>query len=135
MDGVVVFDKDKFRQLYPKLDFNDAQLDMFFLEATMLLNNTPCSCVKSLVERELLLFLLVAHLATLQARLDSGNEAVGRVGSASEGSVSVSMDYGQTTPGEKWYVQTPYGAKYWQLTARYRSALYVVTNYPMPVRR
>lgn len=135
MSGVVVFNVNKFRDIYPSLKATDAQLSMYFVEATMLLNNTEQSCVKSLVEREVLLFLLVAHFAVLQQRIDGGNEAVGRVASASEGSVSVSLDNGQATLSDKWYQQTPYGAKYWALTAKYRSFLYVVTNIAMPVRR
>ncbi len=135
MDGVVDFDIAKFRELYPNIKATNAQLEMFFVEACMLLNNTQTSCVKNLAERELLLYLLVAHIASLQARIEAGNEAVGRIASASEGSVSVSLDNGPTTLSDKWYMQTPYGAQYWALTSKYRSFLYVVTNYPMPVRR
>ena len=135
MDGVVDFDIAKFRELYPNIKATDAQLEMYFVEACMLLNNTKTSCVKSLTERELLLYLLVAHIAMLQARIEAGNEAVGRIASGSEGSVSVSFDNGQTTLSDKWYMQTPYGSQYWALTKKYRSFLYVVTNYPMPVRR
>ena len=135
MSGIVEFNIVKFRDIYPKLTATDAQLNSYFVEATMLLNNTEQSCVQNLAEREALLFLLVAHLAMLQARIDGGNDSVGRVSSASEGSVSVSLDNGQTTLSDKWYQQTPYGAKYWALTAKYRSFLYVVTNSAMPVRR
>ena len=135
MSGVVVFDIAKFREIYPNITATDAQLESYFVEATMLLNNTDKSCVKSLVEREMLLFLLVAHLAMLQGRVESGNDAVGRVASATEGSVSVSFDNGTTTLSDKWYQQTPYGSKYWALTSKYRSFLYVVTNIAMPVKR
>lgn len=135
MSGVVEFNINKFRDIYPSLKATDAQLNMYFVEATMLLNNTSKSCVKSLAEREVLLFLLVAHFSVLQQRIDGGNEAVGRIASASEGSVSVSLDNGQTTLSDKWYQQTPYGSKYWALTARYRSFLYIATNVAMPVRR
>ena len=98
-------------------------------------NNTEHSNIRNLQERELMLFLLIAHLATLQMRIDSGNEAVGRVASAAEGSVSVSLDNGQTTQSEKWYQQTPYGARYWALIKQYRSFFYVLGKFPMPVRR
>lgn len=135
MDGVVDFDIAKFRRWYPNIKATDAQLEMYFVEACLLLDNTKTSCVKNLAERELLLYLLVAHIATLQARIEAGNEAVGRIASASEGSVSVSLDNGQTTLSDKWYMQTPYGAQYWAFTSKYRSFLYIVTNYPMPVRR
>lgn len=135
MSGVVEFNVNKFRSLYPTLKATDDQLNWYFIEATMLLNNTEKSCVKSLAEREVLLFLLVAHFSVLQQRIDGGNEAVGRIASASEGSVSVSLDNGQTTLSDKWYQQTPYGSKYWALTAKYRSFLYVATNIAMHVRR
>ena len=135
MSGVVRFDASRFRKLYPKISATDDQLSMFFVEAGMQCNNTDKSIIKNLDERELLLFLLVAHIATLQQRIDSGNEAVGRVASASEGSVSVSLDNGQTTQSEKWYQQTPYGARYWALIKQYRSFFYVLGKFPMPVRR
>lgn len=135
MSGVVRFDASRFRKLYPKISATDDQLSMFFVEACMHCNNTDKSIIKNLNERELLLFLLVAHIATLQQRIDSGNEAVGRVASASEGSVSVSLDNGQTTQSEKSYQQTPYGARYWALIKQYRSFFYVLGKFPMPVRR
>lgn len=135
MSGVVVFDIAKFRALYPNITATDAQLESYFVKATMLLNNTDKSCVKNLAEREILLFLLVAHLATLQARVESGNTAVGRLASGTEGSVSVTFDNGTTTLSDKWYQQTPYGSEYWALTSKYRSFLYVVTNIAMPVNR
>lgn len=135
MSGIVQFNLLKFRKLYPKISATDDQLSMFFVEACMQCNNTDKSIIKNLDERELLLFLLVAHIATLQQRTDSGNEAVGRIASASEGSVSVSLDNGQTTQSEKWYQQTPYGARYWALIKQYRSFFYVFGKLPMPVRR
>ena len=135
MSGVVEFNVNKFRSLYPTLKATDDQLNWYFVESTMLLNNTSKSCVKSLAEREVLLFLLVAHMAVLQQRIEGDNEVVGRISSASQGSVSVTLDNGQTTLSDKWYQQTPYGAKYWALTAKYRSFLYIATNVAMPVRR
>jgi len=135
MSGVVVFDLLKFRKLFPKISTTDDQLDMFFVEACLLCNNTENSNIRNLQEREILLFLLTAHIATLQMRIDSGNDSVGRITSASEGSVSVALDNGQTTHPEKWYQQTAYGARYWALTKRYRSFFYMLGKFPMPVRR
>ena len=135
MSGIVQFDLLKFRELYPKIIATDDQLSMFFVEACLYCNNTEHSNIRNLQERELMLFLLIAHLATLQMRIDSGNEAVGRVASASEGSVSVVLDNGQTKGSEKWYQQTAYGARYWALTKRYRSFIYMLGKFPMPVRR
>lgn len=134
-DGVVVFDVDKFREDYPSAKGTDTQLNNAFIKAGMLLRNDKHSCVCNLAEREMLLWLLVAHMDMLQSNIDEGNSAVGRASSASEGSVSVSLDYGTATNGEKWYTQTPFGAEYWALTSRYRSFLYTLGVAPMPVWR
>ncbi|HHN8476257.1 TPA: DUF4054 domain-containing protein [Morganella morganii] len=134
-DGVVVFDVDKFREAYPSAKGTDTQLNNAFIKAGMLLRNDKRSCVCNMAEREMLLWLLVAHMDMLQSNIDEGNSAVGRASSASEGSVSVSLDYGTATNGEKWYTQTPYGAEYWALTSRYRSFLYTLGVAPMPVWR
>ncbi|MET2743995.1 DUF4054 domain-containing protein, partial [Staphylococcus caprae] len=60
---------------------------------------------------------------------------VGRVASATEGSVSISLDYGTMGNNERFYLQTPYGNLYWQMTKRFRSFLYRLGKSPMPVRR
>jgi len=134
-NGVVEFNVAEFRELYPKITNSDLQLEQFFLEAELLFNNTEKSCVKDVAKRKIYLYLIVAHLATLQAQLDGGNTLVGRLSSATTGSVSVSSDYGQLGKNEKFWVQTPYGAKYWMLTAQFRTSLYVVGNVAMPVDR
>jgi hypothetical protein len=85
-----------------------------------------------------LLYLLTAHIAWLNAPRDgSGNPAsagaapspiVGRINSASEGSVSLGADYGDSTagsPSQPWYMQSRYGAEYWAMTASTRTAQYV----------
>jgi hypothetical protein len=87
-----------------------------------------------------LLYLLTAHIAWLDAPRDalgvpaaSGQPAspiVGRINTASEGSVSVGADMGDATagsPSQAWYMQTKWGARYWAATATYRTAIYVAT--------
>lgn len=135
MSGVVEFDTSEFRGLYPSIQGTDAQLEMFFDMAQTFLNNTPCSIVGNLKERKRLLYMLVAHIAMLNARVESGNAVVGRIASASEGTVSVSLDYGTMGNNERWYLQTPWGAMYWQMTKKYRSAMYRLGIAPMPVQR
>lgn len=65
--GVVTFDYTAWSARYPALAQNvDATLaQSYFDEATLYLSNTPCSPVRDLTKRALLLGLLVAHLATL----------------------------------------------------------------------
>ncbi len=135
MSGVVIFDPEEFRDMFPVILATDAQLNMFFKMAEGFLSNTECSLVKDLEERKLMLYQLVAHIATMNSQVESGNSVVGRVASASEGSVSISLDYGTMGNNERWYLQTPYGANYWQMTKRYRSMLYRLGKSPMPVRR
>lgn len=135
MDGVVVFDPVEFRALYPTIQANDDQLEMYFEMAETFLDNTKCSVVKDLGARKRLLYLLVAHIATLTGQAEQGNNVVGRVSSATEGTVSISLDYGTMGNNERWYLQTPWGAMYWQLTKKYRSAVYRLGLKPMPVQR
>src|SRR5690625_4536430 len=135
MSGVVVFDPAEFRTLYPTIQATDEQLTMFFIMAEGFLDNSECSVVKNLATRKIMLYLLVAHIATLNHQTESGNAVVGRVASASEGTVSISLDYGTMGNNERWYLQTPYGATYWQMTKRYRSMLYRLGKSPMPVNR
>lgn len=120
----VVFDKARFQTAYPEVQATDAQLEMWFAQAESLLDNTGRSIVEKLEEREMLLFLLVRHFAALNERAAQGG-LVGRIASASEGSVSVSADMGAAIGNAAWYLQTPYGATYWQLTAKYRRFRYV----------
>ncbi|WP_304672078.1 DUF4054 domain-containing protein [Neisseria polysaccharea] len=120
----VVFDKARFQTAYPEVQATDAQFEMWFVQAESLLDNTGRSIVEKLEEREMLLFLLVRHFAALNERAVQGG-LVGRIASAAEGSVSVSADMGAAIGNAAWYLQTPYGATYWQLTAKYRRFRYV----------
>lgn len=122
--SAVVFDKARFQTTYPEVRAADAQLEMWFVQAESLLDNTGRSIVKKPEEREMLLFLLVRHFAALAERAAQGG-LVGRIASASEGSVSVSADMGAVGGNAAWYLQTLYGATYWQLTAKYRRFRYV----------
>lgn len=135
MSGVVVFDPVEFRALYPTIQATDDQLEMYFEMAETFLDNTKCSVVKDLGARKRLLYLLVAHIATLTGQAEKGNNVVGRVSSATEGTVSIGLDYGTMGNNERWYLQTPWGAMYWQLTKKYRSAVYRMGLRPMPVQR
>ncbi|MHC5174343.1 DUF4054 domain-containing protein [Serratia rhizosphaerae] len=153
--GVVVFDIAAFRELYPEFATgcgtapSDKLLEALFNQASALyLDNTDASVVQDLKEREQLLFMLVAHLCALRGFGTGGGGGqssglVGRITSASEGSVSVSVDAAGSNDASWWYLQTPYGAAYWQATAPYRTMQYhpgaSPSRYPghyyRPVRR
>ena len=134
-DGIVVFDIEEFRELYPAIQASDAQLMSYFAVAETFLSNTKCSVVKNLDARKKMLYLLTAHIAAITQQAESGNPTVGRIASATEGTVSIGLDYGTMGNNERWYLQTPWGAMYWQLTKKYRSAVYRLGIAPMPVQR
>lgn len=131
MSGVVIFDAALFVQRYPQFAaVSPALLGMFFDEATLQLNNSPSSIVRDLGERTILLNLITAHIVTLSGVTTPGGAGstatqVGRVSSASEGSVSASLDMGPTSARSAYWMQTQFGAQYWQLTAKYRTMRYV----------
>src|SRR5690554_2655211 len=135
MTGVVVFDPAEFRLLYPSITATDEQLMMYFAMAETFLDNTECSVVKDLDARKTMLYLLVAHIALLSQQAESGNPVVGRIANATEGTVSIGLDYGTMGNNERWYLQTPWGAMYWQLTKKCRSMVYRLGIAPMPVQR
>ena len=115
-----VFDLAAFRARYPEFSaVADATLGAYFAESGMYLDNTDSSPVIDLYARGLLLNMLVAHIAALSAAA-----LVGRISSASEGSVSVSADMGPVTGSSAWFLQTKYGSSFWQASARYRTFRY-----------
>lgn len=133
MCGVVVFDPVSFVARYPQFaNVNAALLQAMFDEAAALyLNNSPMSIVRDLTERAVLLNLIVAHLGTLSGILTPAGEGsdatrVGRVSSASEGSVAASFDMGPQAARSAFWLQTQYGATYWQATSKYRHMRYVL---------
>ena len=127
MSGVVAFDSAAFLVRYPEFaSINTDLLSAFFDEATLIVNNTQSSKVKGLTERKVLLWLLTAHLTEINQGTDGSGPSgmVGRVSSASEGSVSVGSSWASSSASQ-WYDQTGYGAEFWALTAKYRRMHYV----------
>ncbi|EUL97509.1 DUF4054 domain-containing protein [Klebsiella aerogenes] len=126
--GVVVFDVEKFRQRYPEFSSVSPELlTDYFNEATIYLDNTDQSRVQDVAQRAVLLNMLTAHIAKLNSGSNgtAASDLVGRISSASEGSISVSADMGPVSGSEAWYLQTKYGAAYWTATAPYRTMQYV----------
>lgn len=127
--SIVVFDTVAFVARYPEFSTVTAPvLGAYFSEATMYLDNTDASRVSDLGQRTVLLNMLTAHIAAMNGSGVSGNGAsgmVGRISTASEGSVSASADFVAATNGtQAWYYQTQYGTAYWAATARFRTMQY-----------
>lgn len=129
--SVVAFDLAGFRVRYPSFSTaSDALLTAYFSEAGLYLDNTDSSRVTDLTARSLYLNMLVAHLAALNFGENGQPPAplVGRINSASEGSVSVSAEMGLPSNTSAWFMQTRYGAAFYQATATYRTFQYLSGN-------
>jgi hypothetical protein len=98
-----------------------------FLQATLYLDNTDGSIVQDIPTRTMLLYMLTAHIAQLGygSSGQTVSPLVGRIDSATQGSVSVSAKMAEGIGIAAWLQQTKYGTSYWAATARYRMATYV----------
>lgn len=131
--AIVVFDITAFRERYPEFaTVSDTLLNAYFVEATVYLDNSDCSPVQDASVRAVYLNMLVAHIAALNSGVGGQKPSglVGRISSASEGSVSVSTGDVPVSQASWWYLQTPYGASYWNATAQYRTFQYVPGSSP-----
>lgn len=135
--GVVTFDYAAWIVRYPEFAaVSEPLAQAYFDEATLYLNNSPCSlaaydpnATPPVTTRATLLNMLTAHIAQLNKAVAGGapSPLVGRIETATEGSVTVSVGKyaDNVSVTAAWYLQTPYGAAYWAATARYRTARYV----------
>src|SRR6185437_281692 len=121
----VVFDYVWFQRRYPDLAewCGPDEAAGYFDLATIFLDNTgtpsttvlvpgigPCatrwfgSPVTNVAQRQNLLGLLTAHIASLFGKIDgnASRSTVGRLSNATEGSVSVAFDF-PDRPGAEWY--------------------------------
>lgn len=126
--AVVVFDPAAFQGRYPEFStLSEPLLQAYFDESTIYLDNTDASRVQDVNARRTLLWMLTAHIAALNGGVNgqAASPLVGRVNSATEGSVSVQTDMGAVPFSAAWFMQTKYGAAFWQASAPFRSMLYV----------
>lgn len=107
---------------------NDAAFGQLLGVASVLHRNDGKGPVSNAVVQSQLLGMAVAHIAFLQYGTNSqpASQVVGRINNASEGSVSVATDYGtEVSQSMAFWVQSKYGALYWQMTAVYRTMRYL----------
>lgn len=128
--GIVTFDYQSWSNRYPELasTTDEALAQAYFdNDAILYLDNTASSPVPDVTKRGPLLNMIVAHVAALNARTADGQAAsplVGRITNASEGSVNVAVDM-PAPDSAAWWMQTKYGAAYWQATASLRTMRYI----------
>lgn len=151
MTAPVTFVYNDWAEQYPEFKNLPEPMAMgYFMRASFLCGNEGCNPLNGVTGMlSAALYLLTSHIAWLNAPRDAnGNPTggggtpaspiVGRINTASEGSVSVGADMGDATagsPSQPWYMQTRYGAEYWAMTAGVRTARYVAqpTIVPGPV--
>jgi hypothetical protein len=132
--GIVQFDATEFNSQYPEFAGLASGVEQVaFNDATFLLNNSCASAVQDANQRLILLYTLTAHVLLIDRGTNDGagnvttpQGIVGRIATAAEGSVNVGAEYSTTvTQSEAYFIQTKYGAKFWQQTAQYRTMHYV----------
>lgn len=132
--GVVVFDYDAWITRYPEFAaVAQPTAQLYFAEAALYCSNTAWwNLVNFLPKRQMLLNMLTAHVAYLSTPDADGQprELVGRISTASEGSVSVGTEYASpgTSMVKAYLSQTPYGAAFLAATGPQR----VFRYYPGP---
>jgi hypothetical protein len=131
MGVIVQFNYTQWAALYPTLaaTVNSTQAQSYFSIATSIHRNDGGGPVNDATQQLNLLNMLTAHIAALFAPPAPGqtpSTLVGRINSATQGSVSVQAAYSNNvTEQMAWFVQTQYGAMYWVATAPYRTMRYV----------
>lgn len=122
-----------FQAAYPAFStLTPEQVQSLFDVATIFLRNDGTGPCRVVATQTRLLYMLTAHLAQLTYGANGGGNAgmVGRISSASEGSVLVGTEF-DGPPNAAWFSQTQYGATFWQATVAYR----MVAGYvPGPTR-
>jgi hypothetical protein len=135
---IVAFNYDNWVQLFPQFAYlSSAQVQLYWSLAQQVHRNDGGGPVQDATTQTNLLNLATAHIVQLFAPPSTGGSSpgrdpsvVGRITSASEGSVSVSTDM-PVTPSSAWWMQTQWGAAYWQFTAPFRTMRYIAAT-PKP---
>ena len=135
--GVVDFDYALWAARYPDLagSVGAPLAGAYWSEAGLYCDNTACSQVADATpggRRAMLLGMVTAHIAKLNATINGqvASDLVGRISSATEGSVTVAAQADYPPGSAQWFNSTRYGAAFWAATAANRTMRYV----PGPVR-
>ncbi len=127
----VQFDYDSWKARYPEFTVTVPTKERgqpFFDEAGLYLRNDGTGPVPDSATQTMLMNMLTAHIAQLEVgstwTANTSNPVVGRIVSATEGTVTIQTEnkYGEGTV--QWFQQTKYGSKFWTATAAYRSMHY-----------
>ena len=129
MGAIATFDYTAWSARYPEFSttVTSGTAPLFFAEAGLYLNNAGCSPVQDIPTQTLIMYAITAHVAALNVGTNGAPASglVGRISSASEGSVSVSVDLA-VPKGAEWWGQTKYGFSAYQMLAPFRQFRYFV---------
>lgn len=135
MGVVVAFNYASWSSMFPQFkSVTEAQIVGFVWPvAQQYCRNDGGGPVNKVETQTQMLNLMVAHIAQLLfgSTTQPASPLVGRVNSAAEGSVNVGTDF-PTDPSNAWFVQTQYGAMYWQMALPFRLARYIPKVTPLP---
>lgn len=124
----ITFNYTNWALLFPQFsNLNETQVTTLVLPlAEQYCRNDGGGPVTTASTQTNLLNLMVAHVAQLLfgSTTQPLSPLVGRINNASEGSVSVGTDF-PTTPNNAWFLQTQFGAAFWQASAPYRTMRYI----------
>lgn len=127
--AVVTFDYGVWTARYPEFSASVPQglAQLYFNEATLYVDNTGTGPVQDAGQLAVLLNMVTAHIAALNAPVDgqAASPLVGRITNASEGSVSVGVQMDLPAGSAQWFAQTKYGIAFWQATSQFRTMRYV----------
>lgn len=126
----VLFDADEFIAAYPQCNASSlpcAVLQALWRVAVSFVGDddsnsfAPYDPEHGEIERLQLLQLALSHLIQMQSMAANNGGLSGRITSASEGSVSISVEaYKADSLNAQFWTQTNDGAIYWMLTSKYR---------------
>lgn len=124
----VEFDYAVWIARYPEFaDVNEATATAYFAEASIYHDNSGVGEPSDPVIQLLLMNMMTAHVAALYSGPGGVlSPFIGRVSSATEGSVSISSEgFAGIVGSQQWLLQSRYGSSYWFATTPYRTFRYV----------
>lgn len=128
MGVIVAFDYAAWALRYPEFNstVTQPQANECFVGATMIHANDGSGPVNDAQQQTVLLNALTAHIAQISfgSTQQQASGIVGRIASATEGTVSVTTENRYPEGTAQWFQQTKYGSFYWAATMQFRTMRY-----------
>jgi uncharacterized protein DUF4054 len=137
MGIIVSFNYAQWTSRYPEFaGISSDAATTYFDEAQIYVRNDGGGPVKTASVQSALLNMVTAHLAALYSPQTLGtpnssgsspaSPLVGRIASATEGSVTVAADMPDQPGTAAWWNSTKYGASFWNASKQYRTMRYLI---------